>query len=175
MRSAMSPITVPTKKAIGGKDSTTPQELTQLRQRLQKELGGANRKWSEESSTTAEDDKDIRQSMSNSSVSTMTSFEANRSRACSNGSISSYVDEFTPEVDFNLQIQEQPNVYGAGAWNVDSWWKPKRQETPMHFGYKRWKNSSYYGHESSGESMVGSPFTTPTPSPKLTKEMMHGN
>eukprot|EP00434_Breviolum_minutum_P028720 symbB.v1.2.025411.t1/scaffold2462.1/size78695/4 len=175
VRSAMSPITVPTKKAIGGKDSTTPQELTQLRQRLQKELGGANRKWSEESSTTAEDDKDIRQSMSNSSVSTMTSFEANRSRACSNGSISSYVDEFTPEVDFNLQIQEQPNMYGAGAWHVDSWWKPKRQETPMHFGYnKRWKNSSYYGHESSGESMVGSPFTTPTPSPKLTKEMMHG-
>ena len=170
---------MPTKKAIGGvnssvpsaKDSTTPQELTQLRQRLQKELGG-DRRWSEESSTTVpEDDKDIRQSLSNSSVSTMTSFEANRSRACSNGSISSYVDEFPGEdVEFNVQIPEQPNIYGAWGW------KPKRShETHKHYGYKWWENSSYYGHESSGESMVGSPFTTPTPSPKLTKEMMHGN
>ena len=87
IRTAKSPITVPTNASVqrARKDSTASQ-LTQLGQR-QKELGGANRKLSEESSTTVpEDDKDIRQIMSNSSASTMTSCEANRSRAGSSGS-----------------------------------------------------------------------------------------
>ena len=168
--------------------STTPQELMLLHDSLNQQLNsGGPRKWSEESGSTAvpEDDKEIRPSLSNSSVSTMTSFEANRSRACSNGSISSYVDEFNngEAVRFDMKIQEDPphtlwyaSSRDANHYETEKKWKAK----PSYGYYKRWEsngsNASYWGQDSSsGESMVGSPFTTPIQSPKLQKEMMHGH
>ena len=77
IRTAKSPITVPTKKAIGGVYSAVPSASAPQK------LGGATRKWPEE----PEDEKDIRQSLSNSSVSTMTSFEESTVRDLSQGSL----------------------------------------------------------------------------------------
>eukprot|EP00438_Fugacium_kawagutii_P002392 Skav210777 [mRNA] locus=scaffold275:5983:7618:+ [translate_table: standard] len=151
---------------------------------------GEPRKWSEESSTgTASDgeNKEIRPSMSNSSVSTMTSFEANRSRACSNGSIgsiSSYEFKEDP-VEFDLKIEEEyarPPTPWMSHWHANNYhtemkWKPKGKQNYGGFGYtyhRENKGTYLRGDSSSGESMKGSPFTTPSQSPKCPKEMMYG-
>lgn len=151
---------------------------------------GEPRKWSEESSSTAseESEKEIRPSMSNSSVSTMTSFEANRSRACSNGSIgsiSSYEFKEDP-VEFDMKIEEEyarPPTSWMSQWHANNYhtemkWKPKGKQSYGGFGYtyhRENKGTYYRGDSSSGESMKGSPFTTPSQSPKCPKEMMYGD
>ena len=114
----------------GQRDGTTvPQELEELRNSLEQKLD-RSRKWSQESgmsgSTAAPDDTEIRPSMSNSPVSTMTSFEANRSRACSNGSISSET------VEFDMKIQEGP-AHQPWPWNYcDSGYGGRRDMTLCH-------------------------------------------
>lgn len=132
-------------------DRATPETLQSLKQSLHRSL----KSWSDESEAWYEE-KEIRPSMSNSSVSTMSSFETNRSRACSNGSIGSG-EESKSGWEFEM-IEE------ASAPTWDAHWKRDY--------YGAWEASAYYlGHD----HMEQSPFTTPTPSPKpANKDFMHG-
>ncbi|CAK9076917.1 unnamed protein product [Durusdinium trenchii] len=175
---------------LASKDCATPQKLKQLQESLQERL--QCRKWSEESDQTgstwstwsADEMGKIRPSMSNSSVSSMTesmtSFEANRSRAYSNGSSCESKDE---AVEFEIKIEEEPEAnHSKGKYTsrVDQMrWKPKHNGDFMNGkpSHKRWDYDyglSHLGHDTC-ENMTMSPFTTPTQSPKpFGKEMMHG-
>lgn len=165
----------------------SPEQLMQLRDKLDDKLD-PTRKWTG-SAAVPEEDTEIRPSLSNSSVSTMTSFEANRSRASSNdtsnGSISSQMDEIKQEtVQMIMHIEEEPhrpNPWHStwhGHYHETTKWKPKRNHdyaSKPNYGYNKSQRWDSWGQDSSsGESMMGSTFTTPTPSPKFTKDMMHG-
>jgi hypothetical protein len=121
----------------------------------------------------------------------MTSFEANRSRASSNdtsnGSISTQTDEFKQEtVQMTMNIEEEPyrpnpwhSTRSYGQYHETAKWKPKRNHdfaSKPNYAYNKSQRWDSWGQDSSsGESMMGSTFTTPTPSPKFTKDMMHGD
>lgn len=165
----------------------SPEQLMQLRDKLDDKLD-PTRKWTG-SAAVPEEDTEIRPSLSNSSVSTMTSFEANRSRASSNdtsnGSISSQMDEIKQEtVQMIMHIEEEPhrpNPWHStwhGHYHETTKWKPKHNHdyaSKPNYGYNKSQRWDSWGQDSSsGESMMGSTFTTPTPSPKFTKDMMHG-
>ncbi|CAK9074857.1 Protein MEI2-like 3 [Durusdinium trenchii] len=148
---------------LASKDCATPQKLKQLQESLQERL--QCRKWSEESDQTgstwstwsADEMGKIRPSMSNSSVSSMTesmtSFEANRSRAYSNGSSCESKDE---AVEFEIKIEEEPEAnHSKGKYTsrVDQMrWKPKHNGDFMNGkpSHKRWDYDyglSHLGHD----------------------------
>ena len=104
----------------------------------------------------------------------------------SHGSISSQTGEFKQEpVQMVMKIQEEPhrpNPWHStwhGHYYETAKWKPKRNHdfaNKPNYGYNKSQRWDCWGQDSSsGESMMGSTFTTPTPSPKFTKDMMHGD
>ena len=182
----------PPPKDASPKRPPSPEQLMQLRDKLDDKLD-RTRKWSSETGSTAVpgEDTEIRPSLSNSSVSTMTSFEANRSRASSNdtsnGSISTQTDEFKQEtVQMTMNIEEEPyrpnpwhSTWSYGQYHETAKWKPKRNHdfaSKPNYAYNKSQRWDSWGQDSSsGESMMGSTFTTLTPSPKFTNDMMHGD
>ncbi|CAE7260404.1 ML4 [Symbiodinium natans] len=119
------------------------------------------------------DGKGIDRNGSNASVSTMTSFEANRSRAFSNGSI--MTDCFTEDrddspVEFDLTIEEEPGKpWDEKKWSAKeryarsdsggSWGGPE----PLLYGPTSWYPAAEQMSAPMGYN--GSPFNTPMPSP----------
>lgn len=100
-------------EVLPGKSGPSAQELNQLKQRLEEvcrvpngypmqRASSSGSVWSMGSEAT-EDHRGLRHVHSNGSISSMTSFEANRSRACSFGSIySGMEDEPIEPVEFDL-------------------------------------------------------------------------
>lgn len=132
--------------------------------------------------------KSMDRNASNASVSTMTSFEANRSRACSNGSITDCWTENNSDepVEFDLTIEEEPaafdapdmpkkrrpnELYGVSRSNSGSSWDSGGEQKFV-YGPTSWFRAEA-AHASMG--CDGSPFNTPMPSPsQWAQEKCHG-
>ena len=117
----------PPEQVLPGKSGPSPQELKQLKQRLEEvcrpqngypmqRASSSGSVWSMGSEATEEGHRGMRHVHSNGSVSSITSFEANRSRACSYGSIYSGVEEPNDleAVEFDLvEYPEDPKPHGS--------------------------------------------------------------
>jgi len=163
---------------------TSRSELNQLKQKLEKELHPFRCKSPDgspgvEKQIWADMDKGLDRNASNGSVSTMTSFEANRSRACSNGSMTDCWTENAGDepVEFDLTIEEEP---ASHAWDYPPGsgkqkWRPKELLSTAPGSDSAWEGEGpsqmyqygvWYGnHVESSLGYSSSPFTTPTPSP----------